>query len=90
MRRTICENSGIEILLSTLKDSLKMQVVADEQYVPGQNFNESYRNELQAYILGVFSVLLVDKQCRQRLLSIEGDLATMLPMCVMSSSETTR
>lgn len=48
---------------------------------PAAGVSEAHRDDLQAFLLGALSVLLVDRQCRKPLIEAEPNAATLFRFC---------
>ncbi|GMH33927.1 hypothetical protein BSKO_01761 [Bryopsis sp. KO-2023] len=79
-RQTFTELNVVQTLIGVAQKTLKMSVVPNETPDPKEP-TESQRDDLQAFVLGSLSVLLVDRVCRAPLIALEPDLNTIVTMC---------
>ncbi|KAL0031473.1 hypothetical protein WJX77_002181 [Trebouxia sp. C0004] len=88
-RHLLTEIGAVEALLSMLQKTLTMDPpasgdVADAsvgQDASSASPQQSERDQLQGFLLGALSVLLVDGACRAPLLAAEPGLASLIKLC---------
>eukprot|EP00803_Ostreobium_quekettii_P006067 evm.model.scf_440.6 EVM.evm.TU.scf_440.6 scf_440:39552-53991(-) len=60
---------------------MKLSTIPNNGNESGEEPTEAMRNDLQAFLLGALSVLVVDRVCRVPLLEAEPDMSTLFDMC---------